>query len=741
MMMEESTKEKKDALPAVLFSEIDSHDYFAKTRQIHLDKLGEEKKRQREEQLRQKREQALLWRKDGSATYSKVCSRLTELKAMIILHEHFKNTIQLLEHHRVEAMSRNEPPISASCSFPIIRSVRAHSQPRRFSIQVNIIHWKPVLMKELIKYFEQRQSYSSDQYRKPNNNPLTTIRFMLRYYQQFIKVDSNQHNTLKKKRHTYRRAKDKLDKIYRTQEQCEAINNCKSIQHYHPKGCGNCGVIFIGGQLEGAVPYVKSVSRDTGVFTLVTLAFELETLAKELVVQEALVSKLSNDLHTFEEIVYAPIRIAVQNFWRFALVFKRLFKAHLRLLKSSYRYRIRRLVKMKREVDVNVRESKPLVVEDYAESYWDIMTELREYIDSQRKLKESRILQFSMRFKKRLINIVEVARERRHREWLWQNSLPPPVKPIVIKRLTANKLEEFVCYRMECRCRAFLSKERFEIHMKVHQKDDLVRYAKYARDADLKQMRGKEEKLYLTNVYDSRSFLQQTSSSASNSALERREEIPDEQRGVNNPLNLDETTEEVFRMFSIKSFPAANSNDVINRTMISIQYEPLSWTANLHHRFNLYDTFANSQTYSLQLVSKHSDLEVKPTVCIDEAMIRIGSHLSCECPIGLRGESQKEGKISKIHCILYHHNGGEEIVTAGGSTTSPRSLTIVDNNSLFGTYVVTLDGALKVPSKITQGMTLTNGALLCIGVMRDGPPRLPIVEANGACLVYRLLIS
>lgn len=758
---------------APLLSEIDSHDYFARLRQQHLIKLGEQQKLTNEEKQKQRRELALSWRKGGTDAFSKVCSRLNVLKAMIMPHDDFRNTMDLLLDLKEAAVANYSHKISPYGCFPLLCSIRDKYKPKNYSIQTNLICWKIVVQKELVKVYDQKLPISERQFYRKTNHPLTTVRYMMRYYQHFIKVDEAQHGILKKKRYTFRKAKEKMDKIYRTQAQCEAIKHCKSIQHYNPKGCGNCGVIFIGGSLDGAVPYVKSIDRDTGVFTLVTLQFEIQTLAREQTVQEALLEKLGEDLAAFEHLVYGPVRVKVQNWWRMVLAYKRFFRTYKSILKSSYYYRIRRLVSMKRDVDANVKEAKVLDVIDYADKYCDILPELQEYIAYQRSKKNDRIIKFSRKFQRKLIVVVEEARERRYLEWLRLQSLPPPIKPIIIKRLIPAKQEKYICFRMECQCRTFLTKERFEIHMKVHQKDDLIRYAKYAHDAEMKDIRGQQEKLFLSNVQDSKQFVEgimkvgetldwlgntsteeiirlpqphtPTTSTTINTTFQSNAFLP-----VSSPHSTKHSTTSsssslasLDRSMSRSTYNHRLNNgaEIVANTINTIQYVPLTWTNNLHHRFNLYDNFANTQTYSLELVSKHADLDAKTSIRLDEAMIRIGTHPSCECPIAVTGEAQREGKISKIHCILYHNNGGEEIVTPSGSTISPRSLTIVDNSSLFGTYVVTLDGALKVPSKISQGMILSNGALLCIGVMRDGPPRLPVVEANGACLVYRFLIS
>ena len=47
-------------------------------------------------------------------------------------------------------------------------------------------------------------------------------------------------------------------------------------------------------------------------------------------------------------------------------------------------------------------------------------------------------------------------------------------------------------------------------------------------------------------------------------------------------------------------------------------------------------------------------------------------------------------------------------------------------------------GTRKVPPKISAGIQLTAGSLLCLGVRKDGPQKLSATDANGACAVFRV---
>jgi hypothetical protein len=230
------------------------------------------------------------------------------------------------------------------------------------------------------------------------------------------------------------------------------LDSGKSLQHYHPKGCSACGVIFIGGSLEGAVAYIKSLSRDTGVATLVTLDFELETLAAEEEIQVSLLSKVTEELVTFETFLYSKLIISLQNLWRLVLCWKRTSRSYKRFQRSSFYYRIRRLLIMKKEMDILIKESKPIDREYCRVKYWDVLQETVEYVDHIEESKHQRILSFARRFRRKLDLIVEVAREKKYQEWLRLQSLPKPPRPILIKKLKPKKGkdEKWICYRTEC---------------------------------------------------------------------------------------------------------------------------------------------------------------------------------------------------------------------------------------------------------------------------------------------------
>ena len=136
--------------------------------------------------------------------------------------------------------------------------------------------------------------------------------------------------------------------------------------------------------------------------------------------------------------------------------------------------------------------------------------------------------------------------------------------------------------------------------------------------------------------------------------------------------------------------------------------------------------------YHLELVSRQASICLPrgEHVPLDAPVMRFGSLAACECPIELAGVLAKESRICKIHCLFY--------VTPSFNAASNAVATVVDNHSQWGTYVVNATGAYKVPSKVTAGMCVGLGDLVCIGVLPDGPPILDPTKANTACLVFKV---
>lgn len=665
------------------------YDHFTTQRKAHLDKNLEVKRIQDGIRRKAKKDAALAWRGVGQKALSQVQSKLEDIKLKLQPYHYYRQTMDLLLQYHDDSLALDSTLfICRTRSSKILHIIRQVANRRKFTVQTNLILWKFVLLRDLLEHFRRRNPYKAQFWFLAPPRPLTVIRRLFRYFMQFIPVEKAVRMQLYKKRDVFRKAKAKEQLIHRTQAACAAIPLCRSIQHYNIKGCSNCGVIFMGGTLSGAVPYVKSVGRDTGAPTLVTLDFEIETLLQEDEVQQGIVKQASDDLQVFEDVVFMLVRLALQRWWATVLVFKRLAKQHRTLLRSLHRHRRRRLIVMKNEMHMRIKEPKQLLFVDYYDKYCDIPCALAEQVDALNSRKQQRMLKYAQAFRNNLHALVAESRERKHREWLRLQSLPPPVKPIVIKTLPSVKLGyKLMCYRPGCNLRKFLTKERFDIHMAVHAKEDAGRYEAMAQKAVMKGVRAEAEQRFLGVL------------------AEYRE--------------------------STDVSPVYEESNALVAVLDDDAVAPRPWLE-LPHRYQLTKLF-NAGSYFLELVSRAVGVIAPNTVpLLPNALTRIGRRADNDCVIA--ADSSGAGRevldrVDAIHCTIHHEcNEGQSV------------LYIVDNLTLWGTYTLSESStASKVPSRgRSKASYLANGTLICIAAKAKGESHLSAVTASAACVVYRL---
>ena len=77
---------------------------------------------------------------------------------------------------------------------------------------------------------------------------------------------------------------------------------------------------------------------------------------------------------------------------------------------------------------------------------------------------------------------------------------------------------------------------------------------------------------------------------------------------------------------------------------------PVEWSATPH--IWTVNSFLNHYVYHLELLSKHSDVEVPYRFPLDRPTIRVGSLPFCELRCKCKGVIRQEGMISKIHAVI-----------------------------------------------------------------------------------------
>lgn len=698
------------------------YDYFMKHRAAHLKAKHETKSLQDYARRKTKKEAALAWTKRGQEAWSAIQEKFTGIKLRLEPHHFYRQTMEQLRHVSMQANMISKPvhAIYWMHSHAMLYCIQNSKNRRCYSIQSTLIDWKHNIHKQLLDYFHKQNTYNSQFWFVKWPKLLKIVRIMFRYNMQFVRVDLPLRTTLYKRRDTYKKAKAKLELIDNTMAKCEFIPFCKSIQHYHTKGCSNCGVIWMGGTLQGAVPYVISYSRDTGVPTLVTLEFEKETLVKEREVQVVEVEKTRVDLAAYEDVIYKHVSLQLQRWWSFVLVYKQQSRLNRRITLSRHRFVHRRLLVLKKEIDVCIREPSVLRWQDFFSKYCDVKKAMIDYIAVQNDRKKIRIMNMTRLFYNKLMRKVEIARELKYQEWLRLQNQAPPEKPIVIKTLPPVRPgQKLVCYRPGCNLRRFITRDRYDIHMRMHSKDDVVRYAKMEHNAKMKVVREAEEQQFMSVL------------------KEYREEIGkalgDTQALV--PVCLHNNN----NSHSIELYEQSTE---VEESVLCLDCTP-SALLSLPHRYHLTSLYSAGQYY-LELVSRSVGVHAPSTIpLLPNSLTKIGQGVQSDALISfdeerLVNKAIKE-RVGNVHCMIFHDIEDKEDEETG-KVTQESKLYILDNRTLWGTYLVSAkNAAVKVPKQGRRKESYLHvGYLLCIAVAYKGDKELSAVQASEACVVYRL---
>lgn len=805
---------------------VEDYDFFEVKRKARLAAIQEEKLQIDAKQRREIKKKALRWLENGTKAMNNLTLGISGVRSLLEPHHNTKANVANF-NERLEMLDQKTRGVRCcrhtfSLANQVLYVTRANPIQHRkwFHNKANLITWKFCLMKEIRAAFNQSKPFEFEY--RPTVSEVRILRHMFRIQMNNVPIERSISEELKRKRAHYKVVLAKLKLIHDTQAACENILCCKSRQHTNPKGCSSCGVVYMGGMLGGGTQYVQSISRDTGLSSLVTLEYEMEQLKQEDVVQREIVECVEIDLFAYESVVLGIVRINIQAWWSFVLAWKRYKRKEKRIKKSIYLHKRRRLVGMKRQIDALIKEAAPLDMPYLCDAYCDIIPELMEYATLQMELKRQRLIKWSKNFRRNLAVLVEVARERKHQEYLRLLALPKPPRPIVFKALPACDNNTYICYRLECKMRKFLTKDRFDIHMNVHYKADKVRYQRYDANRAAKAVRDDRSAQVLRRIKHSRHHLaghDQLEGSMSTlgadndpgreddaSTLEEdsvgehtmtgAQQIEDVRFHDSNstaahgngdvhnahsqvddhsatssttstrrtgfakrkdlPFNPESSAVDGSQTTgSAKSLPhfssamlpgrsSAKGKTILSLSLSSHDSELITdsaqdmqnWAA-MTHIYSLH-SLHNDAMYSLELVCKHGDVSVAQRVPLDRPLIRVGTHPSCECVITTTGNAKKEGKVATVHCLFFcpTHSGSSSDHAIGQQASA--QLSLVDNSSVWGTYVVSAAGTRKAPVKVTAGLVLTPGLLVCIGVCRDGPSEISATEANQACVVYRV---
>lgn len=258
--------------------------------------------------------------------------------------------------------------------------------------------------------------------------------------------------------------------------------------------------------------------------------------------------------------------------------------------------------------------------------------------------------------------------------------------------------------------------------------------------------------------------------------------LPIQQRGYGTKkLNLSTSTSIVIPS-DTQQIPVGTSSE----SCPSSYYTPPLWLS-MPQLSHLSDSIQSNKRVSLDLVSHVPTLRfIQSKYLLVNPVFTIGTSPTCDCVVAVDSILSKDLQtqdrrhirhISPIHCVLYttsllseeylhdipfqrisstallpptpsspstHSPSKRELFRSHANTTTSTpsvNVTAVDNHSLWGSYVVSMNGVSKISTTIPKASTLHSGDLLCLGLVRNGPKTMSPVEANKAMIVFRVRIE
>ena len=539
----------------------------------------------------------------------------------------------------------------------------------------------------------------------------------------------------------------KFEKLLSNYVDCENITDCRHHNHFRPSGCPNCKVIYLNTKKDTAsksvkitvseksglvsegnpdniknmVQYVKSVDVETGVTSLQTLDFEFESLQEALLAQQLVIQAAHSSLQDFEDTALVKTVVSIQNWYACHSAMKRCRVEEARRLLSLFYYRIRRLVSFKRVVDSQdiLHVDRRMMTDRFSELHAEVL----EYLDFKLAKKLNYVQGVAVLFVQKLRTMILRKRRKAHTEAtaLAEHNRNKEEKAeaqrkkkyLVEMRIRVNKIEneKFICTRFECKNKIFFSRLRYDCHTLIHTEEDRVKAEKRAEMDEKKRLRDTQSNQILEKIRSSREALSKIKDD-----LEEKE-FPDPDAVGESLLHTN--------IYS-KSVKSDQSIYIPTGSLLGGQIVT-----------GLF----------LELVSIRKGYWARPKIPLDRPVVRLGTSATCEWVVrdsvteeslledqetenALHSSSGKGrgrgGVISGVHCIMY--------CTKENDISTTR---IIDNNSTYGTYVINMRGLNTVSRKLSEGLTVHPGDLICLGV-KPAKQTVTAREASDACIILRV---
>lgn len=321
---------------------------------------------------------------------------------------------------------------------------------------------------------------------------------------------------LRYKQMCVKHAQDKYNTIAFDIDRCHKIQSCTSLQHHLPQGCPVCHVMYIGTADDNR--YIESVDRDSGILTSKPLEYELSVLLMEQDAQRLVVAESQEQLDNMEQPLRQHTAWQLQQWICCRISRKRNQRKMQRYFLSLYYFRIRRLVRMKSYIDALFKHTKnarllmrtistPSMVPATApdgtadgstvsggstvadstvaaiSNYMDLYIEFKEYVEfivARRRRKLDKLARlFIERCKERVDasrmrryaaeNAVRAEHEEKERQRLQR--IKDKQYYLLTKRLEKIESRKWICRNGACNSRVFYSQDRYDTHMKQHERE------------------------------------------------------------------------------------------------------------------------------------------------------------------------------------------------------------------------------------------------------------------------------
>lgn len=680
---------------------IDGIDDFAKARWLHKRDLRLQAANKNNLARKERDREREAWVAEGKSALASLRRAFGGVDGILGPHRDHKLYCQQLDDYAAELARRPVKTELYSYSKRLIQTIRPTTKSKKVDM---VRHWWSV-MTEMRRGKDLRELFSN---KFPNL--LRALRIRERGERTRIPIAPEVLADLKEKRAWKRKTLSQLKLIRDTRQLHASIPDCQSLLHFTPAGCPKCGVIHIGGSRD-VVQYVRSVNRYSGVITLQTLGHELEALDLEESEELHKLAEANEGIEALEKALFIRSRDTIQAWWPCVLAKWRAQRAAVRMNRSVWFFRIRRLVKMKRLIDTT--DNNQLDFDFLVGEFPDVRDALEEYIklvqDRRNEIAERVAKTFltnlrkavALARKKEYLRLERNKNEGKARDLALSNRKRELLLQAMRKRVLVLERRKFKCIRPRCCGREFASQDRYNTHMGLHKIEDDLRAQRVAA---------------ATLRWAEHSFQEEV-------CLHRVNEI--HSNVVRDVRAIDKVGVEQLDV------RIALIQEAIDKDGDPSFATPTAWSGAGMPHLRLANAELNTSIYHLEKVSLHGECSCADIICLDQAIVRIGTLPSLECTVVSTGAVKRDAQISKVHCIIY----------CPFAQDADAGIVIVDNNTRYGTYIVSdrgSDGATKVSNIVTEGTPLVPGDLLCIGVRKNGTQTISAVEASGACIVFRV---